>query len=532
MKPFLIPSNFDLNRLHTNQNEPVFDSGNLELWVREKRPTVPDTNGIGVLSEATYCQVKHQLNGEDELVLKYPVTGHLFDDIQLRSVIVANVERTRGNQPYRIYQITKPISGIITVYARHLVYDLAGMVVKPFVAVDIKAALKGMVDNAMTPNPFIFETTRETKAAFSVSVPTSVWSLMGGQRGSLLDVYGGEYEFDGYTVRLENQVGADHGVSVRYSVNMTDLEQDASCADCYTGVVAFWRSEDDVVYSPVVSTVGIYGYTKILPVDMSDRWENKPSVQQLENAASAYIAANQIGVPRVSWKVNFVPLDTTEEYKDIAALEAVSLGDTVGVRFEKLGVDARARVTEIKWDVILERYVSVSLGRVRNNIADTIAGQIQEIAEAPTKEDVEKIANIVAGKLVADFIRAGKISADRIEGGSLALGKELNEAGIIRIFDERNEFIGAIYNGGVWFNRGAFSSSQNPNGFTLRKTVQDVPLYLIYIGKNKPDGTGVDTGFINMYSVDDDGNSTITAFINGKGEISCKRLVVNGHEIT
>lgn len=89
-----------------------------------------------------------------------------------------------------------------------------------------------------------------------------------------------------------------------------------------------------------------------------------------------------------------------------------------------------------------------------------------------------------------------------------------------------------MYNKGVWFGLNGFSSSQNTDGFTIRKSVGGVPHYLVYIGRNSPDGTGVDTGFINMYSVDDNGNSTITAFINGKGEISCKRLVVNGHEIT
>lgn len=531
MRPILISADFDLQRLVDADGKLTFDADNKALWVPNPSPTVPTNNGLGVLADAISCKVKTVLNGEDELEMTYPITGDLFDRLALRALIVAEAAE-RGKQPYRIYRITKPLNGIITVYARHLVYDLAGIVVEPFTANGIQAALTGIKNHAMTNCPFTFVSGRTTDSLFSVQVPTAAWSLMGGTRGSLLDVYGGEYSWDGYTIRLENHIGTNNGVSVRYGVNMTDLEQDARCDSCYTGVVAYWRKDEQVIHSPVVAAVGTYGYVKILPVDMSDRWEDMPTKDQLVAAAEAYIVNNQIGVPSVSWRVSFVQLGQTEEYKDIAALEHVSLGDTVGVHFARLGVDATARVNSIEWDVLLERYATVNLGSIKSNIADTIAGQIQEIAEAPTKEDVEKIANIVAGRLVADFIRAGKISADRIEGGSLALGKELNEAGIIRIFDERNEFIGAIYNGGVWFNRGAFSSSQNPSGFTLRKTVQDVPLYLIYIGKNKPDGTGVDTGFINMYSVDDDGNSTITAFINGKGEISCKRLVVNGHEIT
>ena len=532
MKPYLVSKNFDLERLKDKDGKYLFSSDHLALYALNANPSVPTNNGIGVLGSALSCEVTQELNGQYELEMRYPIDGDLFNDIQLRCLIVAQTDRTSGNQPFRIYEITKPLNGIVTIRARHLAYDLSGVVVKPFVASNIQEALNGLKSNAMTNCPFTFVSSRSTTAMFAPNVPTPIWSLMGGMRGSLLDVYGGEYTFDNYTIHLENRRGADNGASVRYGVNMTDLEQDENCENCYTGVVAYWQTENDVVYSPVVYAIGHYGYVRIKTLDLSGRWDEKPTALQLKNEAEKYIVDNQIGVPRVSWKVNFVPLDTTEEYKDIAALEAVSLGDTVKVKFDRLGVDASARVNAIVWDVLLDRYVSVQLGNVKSNIADIIAVQGQDISAAATKEDVRKIAYIIAENIVADFIKAGKISADRIEGGTLALGRELNEAGFISIYDEQNRFIGAMYNKGVWFGLNGFSSSQNTDGFTIRKSVDGVPHYLVYIGRNPSDGTGVDTGFINMYSVDDDGNSTITAFINGKGEISCKRLVVNGHEIT
>lgn len=341
-------------------------------------------SGLGVLADTTRWSTTHQLNGQDELRMEYPVGGALFDELSLRAIILAKVEK-RGLQPYRIYRITKPLNGVVTVYARHLVYDLAGIVVEPFAASGIQAALAGLTTHAMTTNPFTFSSTRSTAAAFKVTVPGSVWSLMAGQQGSLLDVYGGEYAFDNWTVRLENRIGVDAGVSVRYGVNMTDLEQDANCADCYTGVVAYWQSESTVVYSDVQDASGTYGYTKVLTVDMSQRWDTAPSVAQLNAAATAYITANQIGVPKVAWKVGFVPLAQTEEYKDVAILEQVGLGDTVGVHFERLGVDATARVNAIEWDGLLERYISVSLGSVKATLADTIAQQIRELDQVPTQ---------------------------------------------------------------------------------------------------------------------------------------------------
>ena len=414
MRPYLIPKDFDTSQLCDSTGTPLFTSGNLALYVLDTNPSIPTTNGIGVLSDAISCIVTHQLNGEDELKMTYPITGQLFDQIEVRALIVADVERTRGNQPYRIYRITKPISGIVTIYARHLAYDLAGIPVEPFEASDIQGALGGLKTHAMVNNPFTFTTTRTTGAAFRVKVPTSAWDLMGGQQGSLLDVYGGEYTFDGYNISLENSVGADNGVSVRYGVNMTDLQQDENIANCYTGVVAYWADEDgNVVYSPVISAGGTYGYVKILPVDMSARWENKPTAAQLRTAASTYITANQIGVPKVSWTVGFVPLDMTEEYKHLAVLEQVGIGDTVTVKFEKLGVDATARVNEIVWNVLLDRYDSVSLGSVKANIADTIAKQSSDIANIPTKAEVKSLAKQISTALTNAILGAA--------GGSVRL---------------------------------------------------------------------------------------------------------------
>ena len=414
MKPYLISKDFDLQRLYDSAEKAVFDSNNLALYVQNPNPSIPANNGIGVLVDAISCVVTHQLNGEDEMQMTYPITGQLFDAIEPRAVIVADVERTRGNQPYRIYRITKPINGKVTIYARHLAYDLQGIVVEPFTASTIQAALSGLKTHAMTLNPFTFSTTRTTASTFRVNVPTSVWDLMGGQQGSLLDVYGGEYTFDGYNITLENRVGADNGVSVRYGVNMTDLTQDENVASCYTGVVAYWANEEDgVVYSPVMSATGTYGYVKILSVDMSDKWENKPTVAQLKSAAATYITANEIGVPKVSWTVGFVPLDTTEEYKDLAVLERVSIGDTVTVKFERLGVDASARVNKIVWDVLQDRYDSVSLGSVKANIADTIAAQAREIANIPTKNEVKSLATQISTALTNAILGA--------QGGSVRL---------------------------------------------------------------------------------------------------------------
>lgn len=525
MRPYLIPKDFDLQQLCDSSGTPLFDSNNLALYVQNASPSVPTNNGIGVLSDAISCIVTHQLNGEDELKMTYPITGQFFDQIEPRAVIVADVERTRGNQPYRIYRITKPINGKVTIYARHLAYDLQGVVVEPFSAPTIQAALAGLKTHAMTLNPFSFSTTRTTVSAFRVKVPTSVWDLMGGQQGSLLDVYGGEYTFDGYNITLENRVGANRGVSVRYGVNMTDLTQDENIANCYTGVVAYWADEDgNVVYSPVVSAAGTYGYVKILSVDMSEKWEAKPTVAQLSAAASAYITANEIGVPKVSWTVGFVPLDTTEEYKHLAILERVSIGDTVTVKFEKLGVDASARVNKIVWDVLLDRYDSVSLGSVKNNIADTIAAQAREIASIPTKTEVKSLAAQISTALTKAILGA--------DGGSIRFLDTNNDGVEDTLYIADNEDPTQAVKVWRWNYEGWAASSNGYDGpFTLGATVGGGLLANFVTAANLVAGTitsadgqtfvlDLDNGTLDM-------SGTLT--LGGNNNVNGKLIILNAN---
>lgn len=357
--------------------------------------TAFDTNGIGVLADAISCVSNHALNGQYEITLKYPITGIHFKEIAQRSIILAKSEPDKDPQPFRVYHITKPtISGIVTAYARHITYDLIGTPVSPFTADSAADALVQMKSNAVTDCPFSFYTDKSTAATMTVSVPTSAWTLLGGSEGSILDTYGGEYEFDRWNVNLLNRRGADRGVSIRYGKNLTSLVQDENCANCYTGVYPYWASIDgtELVQLPekILDAPGTYSYVRILTLDLSEEWMEAPTEEQLRSRAQAYMTANSIGVPTVSWKIEFVQLEQTEEYKHLGSLEQVLLGDTVSVIFADMGVNASARVVEVEYDSLLERYKSVTLGSVKANLATTIAAQNKEIAKKPTKTYLQK----------------------------------------------------------------------------------------------------------------------------------------------
>lgn len=354
------------------------------------------TQGLGALSDAISCTVTEERNGIFELEMQYPMTGVHFSDIQNRCIILAIPSPYRAAQPFRVYRITKPLNGVCTIYAQHISYDLSGVPLNPFTAANAPAAMAGLQNNAATDSPFTFWTDKSTAANFAVNVPSSTRSVLGGQTGSILDVYGGEYAWDGYTVRLYNQRGQDSGVRIAYGKNLTDIEQDENISSVATGIYPYWADNDGnlVTCDPkIIPAPGTYNFTRIIPVDFSRDFDEAPTPEQLQARAESYVKSNKIGVPDVSISVSFVQLEQTEEYKDLALLEKCDLCDTVTVQFERLGVDAKAKIVKIVTDVLLERYESVEIGSIRANIADTIAGQQQEIQERPTTSAMQQAVN-------------------------------------------------------------------------------------------------------------------------------------------
>lgn len=354
-----------------------------------KNATDFSTNGIGRLSDAISCTVTLEANGGYELAMTYPMTGEHFADIQMDSIILAKPDGRRNNQAFRVYKISKPLNGQVTINAEHISYQLSRIPVSPFSATSAADALTGLKNHAAVDCPFTFWTDKASSGDFAIAVPVSIRSTLGGTEGSILDVYGGEYDFDMYTVRLYEKQGQDNGVSIRYGKNLMDLTQEESISNTITGIMPYWKDSDGNVMtldSKVVMSDAAenYPYPRITVMDFSSEFESQPTQPQLQQAAEDYIERNNIGVPSVSLSVSFAQLWQTEEYKDIAPLEEVAIFDTVTVQFEELGVDAKAAIRETVYDVLLERYDSVEIGDARSNLSTTIAEQQEKIDKAPT----------------------------------------------------------------------------------------------------------------------------------------------------
>jgi phage minor structural protein len=374
------------------------------------------TGGIGKLIDAGSCIVTEERNGSYELEMTYPITGHLYDEIKQRSIIFAKPSPAQSEQPFRVYRITKPLNKVVTIYAAHISYDLSGIPVKNFTSQSVQAALTALTTSSVISNPFTFWSDKTNSGVMEIETPTPCRTIL----SNILDVYSGEYEFDKYTVKLHSLRGFDNGVSIKYGKNLTDLEQDENCSNVYTGVLPYWTGNETTVSGSVVNAPGTYDFTRILPVDFTSDFEEQPSTTQLDNAATNYISANNIGIPEVNLTVSFVHLNQTEEYKNLGIFERVELGDTIKVEFAAMGVSSTARCVKTVYNTLLERYDNVELGEVKKGLADTISSQTSSIIDISKNSGVSSAvkAAIIAATEAITGQQGGSVILHDTRGGN------------------------------------------------------------------------------------------------------------------
>lgn len=389
-------------------------------------------NGIGRLSDATRCVVEEERNGVYELQLDYPITGKHFEDIKQGRIIVATHDDKGDLQPFEVYRRTVPdLNGIVTFYAHHISYKLNGVTVEPFTAGSCVAALQAIKDKSINLNPFTFWTDKTTTANFTSDAPRNARAMLAGEENSILDVFGsGEYEFDKFTVKLHAARGTDSDCEIRYGKNLTDLNQDIDTSGTFNAIVPFWKdSEGNILMLPekIIVYEGIEPQTTYLtdhnlivirtetgepievtfrevdaaPMDLSDAFEEMPTVEQLRQAAKARFEPGEYWAPKENLTVDFVQLWQTEEYKDYAGLQRVSLCDTVSVYYPQVAIAAvKQKVVRVVYNVLLDRYDSIELGALQTTLGEQIKTGILEVV--PTTSMMEE-----AIQYATEMIRGG-----------------------------------------------------------------------------------------------------------------------------
>lgn len=352
-----------------------------------------DTYGLGVLADCLSCEVTEERNGAFELVLKYPTTGRNYAEIRTERLVKAKPNDTAKDQMFRIYRITTPLDGVVTVYAQHLSYDLSNVAALQWSSESISPslAMNRVFQNTATPHNFTCETDYSAAKPFSVSRPQSVRACLGGVAGSFLDLWGGEFEWDNFKVIHHQGRGNHTGVVIEYGKNLTSLEHDNDSTEVYTDLLPFAvKTAEDGTETVITLSDVLLPITdselvqkKTLIKDFTDAFDMEEEIteEKLRAKANNYLSSNPLGTAVPTLTVAFEPLWKQPEFA--AVLERVSLCDTVTVRHSVLGITSKAKVTTTVYDTLAEKYVSITLGSAKANLINQVS-DAQTAAEKAT----------------------------------------------------------------------------------------------------------------------------------------------------
>ena len=433
-------------------------------------------NGIGPLVDALSCIVTENRNGTYEAEFVYPTNGALYPQITEDCLFKAKPNETSEPQIFRIYKSSKPMNKKVTFYGEHVSYRLKGI---PIETVEIKSgnaqtALSNVLAAGIFEHDFTGQSDIETLNSTSLSL-VSIRAALGGVEGSLLDVYGGEYEFDNFIVKLHAHRGRETGIRIAYGKNLTDLKQDRSISEVYTAVYPYAKytpEATDTNPEPTEITVTLpekviysqyadrYAHSRAYIKDFTELFEQgeEITVEKLRAKAQSWAKSSGFDVPTVSITVSFKTLWNSPEYAKYAILERVALCDTLSVYYEDLGVSATAKVIKTVFDVLKERYNSVELGDARSNFADTINQNTAAIDNV--KQEIKTQATAANVKLAAAIAKATAAITGQ-SGGYVVLNPSQNPQEIL-IMDTPNT--NTAVNVWRWNSAGLGHSSKGYNG--------------------------------------------------------------------
>lgn len=359
------------------------------------------TNGLGGLPDAISGTVTEEKNGIFELEMQYPIDGLHFDELSVDRIIKAKPNQTADAQAFRIYNISKPIDGKVTVNAEHISYQLQHIPLLPFSATTVTELFTKISTYSATSNPFTFNADVAETIDYTLATPKSCRAVLLGDEG-ILDMADGEFEFDNFTVNYWLNRGQDNGVKICYGKNLKDLKQEENIEDTITAVCPYWSKDDTVVTldDKIVSlSDSAFAYTRAVPLDLSSSFDAEPTQDELKSAAEEYLKTAQT-TPKVNITVDFVMLGDTLDYPEFKGLETVSLCDTITVEFDKLGVNTTAKVIKTEYDFIAEKYNKIEIGDVKDRLADTVvkaAGVDKQQTNSLIEQIVQSQTSLITG---------------------------------------------------------------------------------------------------------------------------------------
>lgn len=370
--------------------------------------TAFETYGLGEI-DATKAQVTRERNGNYTLYIEYPASGPLAGTFKNDMRIKSDAGLRTKNQTFFISRILKDSTGILKVYAKHISHLTEKMAIRNNTNVSgtAQAALAIWTLNAL--GGIRFDTWSDidltSKTSWNIADFKTARDALGGVAGSILDVWGGEYEFDNTVIRLHKQLGRKSPIVLEYGRNILRAEDDQDIDGAYTSVYPYATytpesqgtgeggatSQQVTVELPEKYVdgpyIGLYNERRVLIVDFSSNFKDKevPTIDKLRRLAKEYAINNRLGLPKINTKIEYVDLSKTLDYKLTQILEEAELCDIVPVYYPQIGLTSEdAKLTTIVYDVLLEQNDSVEVGVIgdgfKSSMTSNLSGKIDDLA--------------------------------------------------------------------------------------------------------------------------------------------------------
>ena len=345
----------------------------------ESNETSFTSNGLGRLRDCISATVVEGRNDVYELDFDYPVDGANFDKIQCGRVVAVRHDDSNDVQPFDIVSYSKPIDGIVSFHCVHISYRMRGLVASGKNINSLTDAFT-LLGTSTPSNPFTYEADFSSIGFMAAAdgTPRSVRSLLGGTEGSVLDTYGGEYEFDKFRVILHQRRGQDRDFTIRYGVNLLDYKEDTDFSETYNSAIPFWTGSDGVkdiivIGNKATSTAPTYSGREICAaLNLTDKFETKPTKTQLQNMALSMLNSRQTTLPKQNITVDFVRLQDLGEYENLKSLLQCNLCDTIEVIFPRYDMRGRFKIVKTVFDVLRGKYERLELGALSTTLAEAL----------------------------------------------------------------------------------------------------------------------------------------------------------------
>lgn len=341
-------------------------------------------NGLGSLdSHIIDPVVEEELNGLYKFTFKYPLFAPHGLEIEGQSILRVPVPE-KEDQLFRVYRPVKSM-GYVTVSCYHIFYDLADNFIEDtnIVEKNGQGAIQQLGGATQFGHRFRFFSDIQTVANARLVRKNVVASILDDeQANSFISRWGGELIRNNFDVRMNESAGTNAGFTVKHRKNLTGYEADVDYSTVITRIMPQGFDglllPESYIDSPLIDR---YETPKIDKFDYNDvkaaigEYANDEDAIPLQEAytelrklAQSEYTIHKVDIPTVQYKVDFVMLEHTEEYKDLEDLQKLKIGDMVTVDHDEDDFKVTAKLVRYKYNPISKRYLLAELGSIHEGL--------------------------------------------------------------------------------------------------------------------------------------------------------------------